>query len=131
MPTNHRRSSGVLAVTMLVAALLAGCVPDAGLPANCHDPSVSLEATLVEERLEPATLEVCRGQAVRIAFTIERDGILHLHGYDDQVPATEVRAGEDLDFPFQAVRSGAFPIALHTSDGPAEVTVGSLVVHEP
>ena len=64
-------------------------------------------------------------------FTIERDGVLHLHGYDDQVSATEVRAGQETVFEFEAVRSGVFPIALHTLDGPAEVPVGSLIVHEP
>ncbi len=57
--------------------------------------------------------------------------MLHLHGYDDQVPATEVRAGQETVFAFDAVRSGQFPIALHTTDGPAEIDVGTLTVHEP
>jgi hypothetical protein len=47
------------------------------------------------------------------------------------VAATEVQAGETLDLELTAVRSGQFPIALHTEDGPAEVTVGILIVHEP
>jgi hypothetical protein len=115
----------------LAAALVAGCVPNAGLPETCHDPSVRLEATLADERLEPAALDACREQRVTIALRIERDGILHLHGYDDQVAAMEVRAGEEVELTFEAVRSGAFPLALHTSDGPAEVNVGTLTIHEP
>ena len=126
----HGRAS-LLAAAVLVLTLLTACVGDAGLPATCHDPSVSLEATLSDEHLEPAALEACRGQAVTITFTIERDGVLHLHGYDDQVPATEVRAGQETVFAFDAVRSGQFPIALHTTDGPAEIDVGTLTVHEP
>jgi hypothetical protein len=131
MPTSHGRSRGALAMTLLTAVLVAACVPNAGLPETCHDPAVSFEATLVRERLEPATFDACREQQVSITITIERDGILHLHGYDDQEPAIEVRAGDEVTFDIQAVRSGAFPIALHTTDGPAEVTVGTLTVHEP
>ncbi len=120
-----------LAAAVLLAALLTACVGDAGLPSTCHDPSVSFTATLSDEHLEPASFNACRGQDVTITFTIERDGVLHLHGYDDQVPATEVRAGQETVFEFDAVRSGQFPIALHTTDGPAEVIVGALTVHEP
>jgi hypothetical protein len=125
------RGRALLGVAMLLAALLTACVGDAGLPSTCHDPQVSFAATLRGEQLEPATFDACRGQAVTITFAIERDGVLHLHGYDDQVPATEVRAGDEIVFAFDAVRSGQFPIALHTTDGPAEVTVGALTVHEP
>jgi hypothetical protein len=111
--------------------VLVACVPQTVLPATCNDPSIVLHAELVDERLEPRTLEVCRDQAVTLMVDIRRDGILHLHGYDDQAPATEVRAGRTLTLEFTAVRSGQFPIALHTTDGPAEVTLGSLIVHEP
>lgn len=133
MPTDRGRARGLAALTLAtaVAAAAAGCVPNAGLPQSCHDSSVAFEATLVEERLEPGTFDACRGQEVSLVFAIERDGILHLHGYDNEVPAEEVRAGEPITFTFEAVRSGVFPIALHTSDGPAEVTVGTLIIHEP
>lgn len=110
--------------------LLAGCVPGSDLPATCDDPSVTLAATLVEERLEPATVEVCRGQQVTIQLTVERSAVFHLHGYDAELPAQEVRAGEDVTLTFEAVRAGQFPIEIHTSDGPAEAQVGTLVVHE-
>jgi hypothetical protein len=120
-----------IAVLPVMAAMLAACVPTQVLPATCGDPSVTLQATLVDERLEPATLEVCRDQRVRLVVAIQRDGVFHVHGYDDQLAATEVHAGESLELSFTTVRSGQFPIALHTTDGPAEVTVGVLIVHEP
>jgi hypothetical protein len=129
-PNPPRGRAIVLATAALLAVLLTACVGNAGLPETCHDPSVSFTATL-SERLEPANLDACRGQAVTITFAIERDGVLHLHGYDDQVPATVVRAGQETVFEFDAVRSGQFPIALHTADGPEELTVGTLTVHEP
>jgi hypothetical protein len=131
MSNSPRGWATVLATAALLGTLLTACVGDAGLPETCHDPSVNFTATLSGEQLEPATFDACRGQAVTITFTIERDGVLHLHGYDDQVPAAEVRAGQETVFEFDAVRSGQFPIALHTTHGPAEVTVGALTVHEP
>ena len=130
MPKPMRWRAALLAAALL-GAVLTACVGDAGLPPTCHDPSVTFTATLSDEHLEPASFDACRGQAVTITFTVERDGVLHLHGYDDQVPATEVRVGDETVFEFDAVRSGQFPIALHTIDGPAEVTVGGLTVHEP
>ena len=130
--SNPLRGRGaLLAAPVLLAALVTACVGDAGLPPTCHDASVSFEATLSGEHLEPSAFNACRGQEVTMTFTIERDGVLHLHGYDDQVPATEVRACKETVFQFDAVRSGQFPIALHTNDGPAELTVGALTVHEP
>ena len=116
---------------MLVAAILGACVPQVALPASCHEPSVMLHATLADEQLTPGTLEVCRGQQVTLMVNAERDGVFHVHGYDDQVSAAEIRAGRTLTLEFTAVRSGQFPIGLHTIDGPAEATVGTLTVHEP
>jgi hypothetical protein len=122
--------AAVVAAVAVAAVLLAGCVPAADLPETCGDASVTLDATLVDERLEPATLEVCRGQEVTIRVTVERDAVFHLHGYDEELPAREVRAGEDVTLTFAATRAGQFPIEIHTTDGPAEAQVGTLVVHE-
>ena len=113
-----RGRAALLAAPALLVAVLTACVGDAGLPSTCHDPSVTFEATLRDEHLEPASFDACRGQEVTITFAIEQDGVLHLHGYDDQVPATEVRAGQETVFAFDAVRSGQFPIALHTTRRP-------------
>lgn len=115
---------------LAIALVLAGCVPAANLPENCDAETVTLQATLVEERLEPATLEVCRDQQVTLELTVERDAVFHLHGYDTEVPARQVTAGEDVTLEFHASRAGQFPIAIHTEDGPAEANVGTFIVHE-
>ncbi|MGH2454867.1 MAG: hypothetical protein ACRDHD_01210 [Candidatus Limnocylindria bacterium] len=119
------------AALIVAAGALAACVPQTSLPDDCDAAAVSRQATLVEERMEPAALEVCRDQEVTITFTIQRDAVLHIHGYDDQAPAREVRSGETVELTLDTVRSGQFPIAIHTTDGPAEATAGTLVVHEP
>lgn len=111
--------------------LLAACVPATQLPADCEAPAVSRQASLVEERLEPAQIEVCRGQRVTLGIDVRRDAVLHLHGYDEQVPARQVTTGEQITLEFDAEQSGQFPIAIHTTDGPDEATAGTLVVHEP
>jgi hypothetical protein len=114
----------------LLAAVLAACVPATSLPATCHDPSVHFAATLAGERLEPSSFDACRDQEVTITFNIQRDGILHLHGYDDLLQAREVRTGQTVDFTFKAAHAGQFPIALHTTNGPAETIVGTLIVND-
>jgi hypothetical protein len=119
------------AAIVFAAAIIAGCVAQQTLPPTCHDPAVTLHATLSDEHLEPTILEACRGQQVTMSVVIERNGIFHLHGYDDQTSATEVRAGQTLNLTFEAVRSGQFPIALHTTDGPAEAFIGTFIVYEP
>jgi hypothetical protein len=122
----------ILALVLAVAcqAALAGCVPDVGLPATCQQPAVSFETTLSGQRLEPATFDVCRDQRVTITLDVQKDGILHLHGYDDLVGAKEVRAGQRFELVFTAAHVGQFPIALHTLNGQAELTVGTLTVHD-
>jgi hypothetical protein len=118
------------AVALVLAGALAACVPATNLPEDCDAGDVTRSATLVEERLEPATIDVCRGQAVTIQLTVERDAVFHVHGYDEELPAREVRSGEELALEFDAARAGEFPIEIHTTDGPAEAQVGTLVVHE-
>ncbi|HET7521181.1 MAG TPA: hypothetical protein VFK61_06560 [Candidatus Limnocylindria bacterium] len=119
------------AAALLVAVALAACVPAEGLPATCHDPSVSLQATLEGDRLDPSTFDVCQNQQIALTIAVGRDGILHLHGYDDLLGAREVRAGQEVELAFQAVHPGQFPIALHTVEASEELTVGTLTVHVP
>ena len=59
---------------------------------------------------------MCRDREVTLVVTSEVDGILHIHGYDVEVPATEVTAGEVTELAFTARRSGQFPIELHTDE---------------
>jgi hypothetical protein len=109
--------------------VLAACVEASGVPDDCGAAAVTRAATLAGERLEPATLDVCRGQEVTLALTVEIDAVFHIHGYDAEAPARRVTAGEELRITFEAVRAGQFPIAIHTAEV-AEATAGTLVVHE-
>lgn len=129
----HLLRVGVAAQTVatILAVTLAACIQSTVVPEDCDAAAVTREATLDGDGLTPATLDVCRGQQVTLEIVIERDGILHLHGYDDEAPASAVRGGETREISFSAVRSGQFPIELHTTDSPAEATVGVLIVHEP
>jgi hypothetical protein len=111
---------------------LAGCVSPIERPADCDAPAVERAATLTSaHRMEPQTTTVCRDQAVTLNVDVRADGVLHLHGYDDQTSAVEVVAGTPVTLSFDAVRSGQFVIELHTSDGPAGLGVGILTVDEP
>ncbi len=112
--------------------MLAGCVSPIERPDDCDAAAVQRAATLTSaHRLEPQTITVCRDQAVTLDVDIQTDGVLHLHGYDDQTSAVEVVAGTPVTLSFDAVRSGQFVIELHTSDGPAGLGVGILTVDEP
>lgn len=113
----------VLAVT--------GCVSTGPDAETCSQPSLHLELSLSDEGLEPGSTSVCRDQQVHLSVESELDGILHIHGYDSEVPAFEVRAGEAAEVSFTAVRSGQFPVEFHAADDPAGVGVGVFTVHEP
>lgn len=119
-------------LVLLAAAALTGCAGGVQRPDDCAAPSVERAATLTSDyRLEPNAIAVCRGQQVTLEVDVQTDGVLHLHGYDDQTSAQEVTAGTPLTMTFDAVRAGQFVIELHTSDGPAELDVGVLTVDEP
>ena len=60
----------------------------------------------------------------------EVDGVFHIHGLDDVVPATPVIAGEHVTLEFTADRSGQFPIELHPADDPTGVSLGIFTVYE-
>ena len=123
------RTLVTLATLLLV---LTACVEDTGPDAEaCAAPSVLLELALSADALDPDDPAVCRDQEVTLAIAAEVDGVVHIHGYDEHVPATEVRAGEVLELRFNAARSGQFPIELHPHDDPTGVEVGVFTVHEP
>ena len=116
----------------VVALLASACVPDTGIdPEQCAEPTIRVELRVTRDVLEPADPAVCRDQEVTLLVTSQVDGILHIHGYDSEVPAFEVRAGEAAEVSFTAVRSGQFPVEFHAADDPAGVGVGVFTVHEP
>jgi hypothetical protein len=121
----------VAGVTVLVAVLAAaGCV-DAERPTDCGDEEVARELQVADGRATPDDPAVCRGQDVTLRVISEEDGILHVHGYDDELPAIPVVAGQTIEVRFIAARSGQFRVELHRDEDPAGVEVAILTVHEP
>jgi hypothetical protein len=120
-------------ITLLLAAvtLLATACVQGNRPATCDDPRVELELDLSADALTPDDPAVCRDQDVTLRIASQVDGVIHIHGYDTAVPATEVHAGDVLELTFSADRSGQFPIELHPAGDPRGVSVGVFTVHEP
>lgn len=122
-----------LAMHLLVtlALTLGGCVTDVRPdPVACAEPSVEIRLSLTAEALSPSDPAACRDQEVSLRVTSQVEGFLHIHGYDDEVPATPVAAGETV-MRFTAGRSGQFPIEFHPADEPEGIELGVFTVHEP
>jgi hypothetical protein len=114
---------------VVLAIVLAACV-NQNRPATCDEPAATLELTLTAEGLSPTDPAVCRDQEVTLVVDSEVDGTLHIHGYDQDVPASTVTAGEELRLEFTATRSGQYPIELHTDEATQGVGVGVFTVHD-
>jgi len=116
---------------LFVAGLLfvGGCTPSAAGP--CDATSVALEATVTDEAMDPSALAVCRGQDVTLELHSQTDGVFHLHGYDEQVPATSLTPGQTTTLEFSADAAGQFIIELHARSGESEVEIGIFTVNEP
>lgn len=126
-----RRPVLVVATGALLSGLVA-CVQDTGSdPEACAQAAVEVRLTLSADDLEPGAPSVCRDQQVTFLVTSEVDGVLHVHGYDSQIPAFEVSAGETTELTFTAETSGQFAIEFHAADDPQGVEVGVFTVHEP
>ncbi len=113
---------------LLGATLLAGCI---GGPPACEALPAEIELTLAADTLTPSDPAVCRGSDITLTVTAEVNGVLHIHGYDSEVPATPVTQGEVIELSFTAARSGQFPIELHTDENTQGVNVGLFTVNEP
>ncbi len=119
-----------LAALMALLLVIAGCVTDSR-PSACDQPAITIDLQVTADALAPSDPAVCRDQDVTLVVTSKVDGVIHIHGYDEIVPATEVTAGEDLHLSFVAERAGQFPIELHPDADPTGVNVGIFTVHEP
>jgi hypothetical protein len=118
---------GTIACLVAVTAL-AGCIsPDS----DCTQLPTRIELTLTADALTPANPTVCRDSDVTLVVTPEVSGVLHIHGYDAEAPATPVVAGEVTEIAFTAVRSGQFPIELHPDENPQGISLGIFTVDEP
>lgn len=127
----HRFVTPSVPCTLLAlfgAILLGACT---GGPPACQGRQTEIELTLTADALTPSDPAVCRGSDVTLTVTPEVDGVLHIHGYDVEVPATSVTHGEVVEFAFTAERSGQFPIELHTDENTQGVSVGLFTVNEP
>ena len=124
--TSWRAALAVLAALLLTAT---ACVEQAQLPDDCDAPTVARTATLAGDHLNPEAIDVCRGQQVTLEVVTQQDGVLHLHGYEQEAPATELHAGDRLEFTFEASRAGQFVIEVHPPEG-EELEVGIFTVHE-
>ena len=122
----------IVALLVATAIALVACVDD-GRPDDeaCRAPTIEIELALDADSLTPSNPAVCGGQAVTLIIDSAVDGLIHIHGYDEAVPATEVEADEELRLTFDADRIGEFPIELHPADDPAGVRIGVFTVHEP
>ena len=122
------RARRAVASVALTGLLAAGCV---GGTADCGALPERYELALTDDALTPSAPAVCRGDEVTLTVRSEVDGVFHIHGYDEQVLATEVVAGETAELAFTAARSGQFAIELHREGSPEGVAVGIFTVHEP
>ncbi len=115
-----------------MALMLAACITD-NRPDDdaCSAPAIELKLTVRPDDMVPPNPSVCRGQEVTLVITAQVDGVIHIHGYDSEVSATELTNGEELSLTFDASRSGQYPIELHRITSPQGINVGILTVHEP
>lgn len=117
-----------VAPVALLALGLTGCIPGGS---GCEDLPDRLVLTVAGDGLDPTQPAVCRDREVTLVLEPEVDGVFHIHGFDEQVPATTVTAGQSLELTFTTARSGQFPIELHTDAQPQGVDIGILTVREP
>jgi len=123
------RRTGTLVLLTAGLLIVAGCTQTE--TGSCAAASVTLEATVTDDGMNPSALVVCRGQDVALEVHSQTDGVFHIHGYDDQVPATSLTPGETTILEFTADAAGQFIIELHDHSGASEAEIGVLTVNEP
>jgi hypothetical protein len=125
------RPQGPIRAPLAIAAgvLLAACVSD-NRPETCQDSATTIELRVTATAMEPSSAAACRGQDVTLIIRSDVDGVFHVHGLDELVPATTIDADEETTLEFVADRSGQFPVDLHPPDDPQGVTIGLLTLHE-
>lgn len=120
--------SARIGVAALLLAAVSGCLPGGS---GCDDLPDRVEITVSADGMTPSQPAVCRDRDVTLAVTPEVSGVLHVHGYDEDLPATTIVSGEPIELSFRSSRSGQFPVELHTDADPQGIDVGIFTVHEP
>ncbi|RMB60051.1 hypothetical protein [Tessaracoccus antarcticus] len=93
---------------LALLAALAGCsTQDSAPPTTIH---LDVRAQAPEEPVEE---RVPLGSEVTLEVSSDVDGLLHVHGFDEELTLT---AGETTEKTFKASMSGAFEIETHDPD---------------
>jgi plastocyanin len=129
LPSSQHPMRARLATILVLSLWMAGCDPSGS--AACDEPTVEVAATVTDSAMEPSAISACRGQDVTFEVASETDGVFHIHGYDDQVPAVALDPGESQIFEFTADVAGQFIIELHARSGQESTEIGVLTVNEP
>lgn len=108
--------------------LLPGCTAST---VSCPTAAVTVEAIVTSGAMDPSAIAVCRGQEVTLEVHSQTNAVLHLHGFDDQVPAISLTSGQTTTLQFSAKVAGQFIIELHDRSGVNSVEIGVLTVNEP
>ncbi len=83
--------------------------------------SRTLNVSVVGDKMTPDTLNAKQGDKLTINITADREGEIHLHGYDIHF---EGKAGEVRSHTFKADKSGTFELEFEAS----ATHLGNLVV---
>lgn len=116
-------------LTLPLLLVIVACVPE-NRPETCADDAVTVDLTVRADGMEPANPSVCSGQDVTLGLSSEVDGVFHIHGLDESVPATTIAAGQGIQLEFTAEETGQFPIELHLADDPQGVSIGILTIYD-
>lgn len=109
--TPHKALLAVLG--LLVSFVLAGCAPDADLEtATPSAADTPIQITLSGGRVSPngERVNLHFGDRVTLVITSDRDDILHVHGFDTEIP---VKAGKKTTATLLADRTGRYEVESH------------------
>ncbi len=90
---------------LVIALCLAGCsTPDQAGPTTIR---LDITATAPED---PRSENVPLGSLVTLEVSSEVDGLLHVHGFEEEL---DLVAGETAEVTFKASMTGAFEVETH------------------
>ena len=105
-----------LLATFLLAVACGGEAPSGtgstSSPATPTEapPETTVNLQFIDDHLAPDTFQVKHGHHVTLNLNSDRDGTLHVHGYDHEI---EIVEGGATSFEFEANATGRYPINFH------------------